>query len=118
MNLTGLFIAVTIQFSVRYSFKVIRMSSTTQAPTCPDCGSSVHRSHRRPLERLTSIIIPQYRYRCTQCGWTGLRRAKRSPLHIGSRRHKVVITRERMVIIVLCVLLAISLAALLVTATT
>ena len=92
------------------------MSSTAQTPTCPACGTSVHRSHRRRLERLTSVIVPQYRYRCPQCGWTGLRRARRAPLHIGLRGRQVVITRERMVIIVLCVLLAISLAALLATA--
>jgi len=92
------------------------MLPTVQTPTCPDCGAGVHRSHRRRLERLTSVIVPQYRYRCPQCGWTGLRRARRAPLHIGLRGRQVVITRERMVIIVLCVLLAISLAALLATA--
>ncbi|HEY4724305.1 MAG TPA: hypothetical protein VII92_20785, partial [Anaerolineae bacterium] len=115
-RLTGLSIAVTMRDSARYSFKVVRVSSTTQTPTCPDCGASVHRSHRRPLERLTSVIVPQYRYRCYQCGWTGLQHFRRSPLQIGPRGHKVVITRERMVIIVLCVLLAISLAAILATA--
>jgi predicted nucleic acid-binding Zn ribbon protein len=88
------------------------MPSTAPTATCPDCGASVHRSHRRPLERFTSVIVPQYRYRCYKCGWTGLQRVRRSPLHIGLRGRKVVITRERMVIIVLCVLLAISLAAL------
>ena len=94
------------------------MASTTQPPTCPKCGAVVHRSHRRPLERLAAVIVPQYRYRCSQCGWTGLRRARRAPWHMALRSRKVVITRERLVIIVLCVLLAISLAALLVTATT
>jgi len=43
--------------------------------TCPVCGSSMHRSHRRRLDHLISFFVPVRRYRCRNrdCGWTGLR---------------------------------------------
>lgn len=83
------------------------MLATDHRPTCPQCGADIHRSHRRPLDRITSLMVPRHRYRCDQCGWTGLRRARRSPLKIGARGHKVGLTRERVLIIFLCLLLTI-----------
>ena len=40
---------------------------------CPECGTEAHRSHRRPHERVIALIVPLRRYRCGQCGWSGLR---------------------------------------------
>lgn len=91
----------------RYSGKVTLVQATAHKPTCPKCGADIHRSHRRPIERITSLIVPRHRYRCYQCGWIGLRRAQRSPLKIESRGHKVVMTRERVLIIVACLLFTI-----------
>ena len=91
------------------------MPAIAHKPTCPQCGASLHRSHRRPLERLTSLIAPRHRYRCYQCGWAGLRRAQRSPLKIGPRGHKVIMTRERVLIIAVCLLLTIIGALIMVT---
>jgi hypothetical protein len=39
---------------------------------CPRCGRSIHRTHRRSLDRLASLIVPLQRYRCGDCGWSGL----------------------------------------------
>ena len=43
--------------------------------TCPQCGGPMHRSHRRPLDRLINWFVPVRRYRCKDpdCGWKGLR---------------------------------------------
>ena len=40
---------------------------------CPECGEALHRSHRRPVEKLVSIVVPLRRYKCHHCGWSGLR---------------------------------------------
>ena len=94
--------------------KVIFMLTTAHKPTCPECGANIHRSHRRPLERITSLVVPRHRYRCYRCGWTGLQRVQRSPLKIGGRDRKVVMTRERVLIVVMCLLLTIIVALILV----
>jgi len=41
--------------------------------TCPHCGESVLRIHRRVIDRLYSLYHPVYRYQCTslECGWQG-----------------------------------------------
>jgi predicted RNA-binding Zn-ribbon protein involved in translation (DUF1610 family) len=39
---------------------------------CPRCGHSIHRSHRRPLDRVASLVVPLQRFRCSECGWSGL----------------------------------------------
>lgn len=66
---------------------------------CPQCRGSVHRMHRRPLDRLRSFVSPVHRFRCETfgCGWEGNVRispqefeaSERMPLHHpgGSRRH-------------------------------
>jgi predicted RNA-binding Zn-ribbon protein involved in translation (DUF1610 family) len=42
---------------------------------CPQCGSDLHRIHRRWRHRVLNLIIPVRRYRCANqaCGWQGLR---------------------------------------------
>jgi len=42
---------------------------------CPRCNSSIHRTHRRPIDRLICLFVPVRRYRCAngQCRWKGLR---------------------------------------------
>ncbi len=41
--------------------------------TCPQCGDSVLRIHRRIIDRLYSLYQPVLRYQCTslECGWQG-----------------------------------------------
>ena len=39
---------------------------------CPHCGHTLYRVHRRRLDRLASLIVPLHRYRCNECGWSGL----------------------------------------------
>lgn len=42
---------------------------------CPECGSRLHRVHRRTHDRLVTWFLPLHRYRCANhtCHWTGLR---------------------------------------------
>ncbi len=42
---------------------------------CPECGSDLHRVHRRKLDHLINAFVPVRRYRCSnrECGWRGLR---------------------------------------------
>ncbi len=42
--------------------------------TCPQCGSPTYRVHRTIADRLLSLVMPLYRYRCNNCSWSGLRR--------------------------------------------
>jgi len=41
--------------------------------SCPQCGDTVLRVHRRVIDRLYSLFHPIYRYQCTslECGWQG-----------------------------------------------
>jgi predicted RNA-binding Zn-ribbon protein involved in translation (DUF1610 family) len=41
--------------------------------SCPQCGDTVLRVHRRVIDRLYSLFHPVYRYQCTslECGWQG-----------------------------------------------
>ncbi len=45
---------------------------TTQR-TCPQCGGSLDRMHRRLIDRLASLFAPVQRYRCRNfsCRWEG-----------------------------------------------
>lgn len=43
-------------------------------PACPVCGSlGLIRIHRRPIDRLLSLFVNVYRFRCQQfeCQWEG-----------------------------------------------
>ncbi|HZY43194.1 MAG TPA: hypothetical protein VFF70_00460 [Anaerolineae bacterium] len=81
------------------------MSQAADAQPCPRCGSRVHRVHRQPLDRLISIVLPRQRYRCAQCGWTGVRRASGR----SNEGHAVGLRRKQVVLIV--VLLTLMLVA-------
>jgi hypothetical protein len=52
--------------------------------SCPRCGGSIHRVHRRMPDRLLSLFLPSRRYRCgnSECRWQGLR------VYGGHRSHK------------------------------
>ena len=41
--------------------------------SCPQCGDTVLRVHRRVIDRLYSLFHPVHRYQCTslECGWQG-----------------------------------------------
>jgi predicted RNA-binding Zn-ribbon protein involved in translation (DUF1610 family) len=41
--------------------------------SCPQCGDTVLRVHRRVIDRLYSLFHPVQRYQCTslECGWQG-----------------------------------------------
>jgi hypothetical protein len=57
------------------------MEASARNPTieCPWCGgSSLERVHRRPVDRLISLVWPQRRYRCHSlgCEWQGNRSAQ------------------------------------------
>jgi predicted RNA-binding Zn-ribbon protein involved in translation (DUF1610 family) len=41
--------------------------------SCPQCGDTVLRVHRRVIDRLYSLFHPIHRYQCTslECGWQG-----------------------------------------------
>jgi hypothetical protein len=41
--------------------------------SCPQCGATLMRIHRRPIDRVVSLFKPLRRYRCTrlECEWTG-----------------------------------------------
>lgn len=44
---------------------------------CMMCGANLIRTPRRPLDRLWSLFVPVFRYRCNRyaCQWTGNLRA-------------------------------------------
>ncbi len=80
------------------------MSELVDAHPCPNCGSLVHRVRRQLLDRLISNVAPRHRYRCSRCGWTGVRRgAGRSPGHQSSG-----IRRQQIVIIVILIMLTVA----------
>lgn len=80
--------------------------------TCPKCGGAVHRAHRRPWERIVSLVIPLRRYSCHHCGWSGVHPYVRARWRQWPRQQRV----ARIVLIVIGLLVivcvAIALAAL------
>lgn len=52
---------------------------TPQRYVCPRCKGSVVRTRRRLIDRLISVIVPVYRYRCVAlgCQWRGNMRQRR-----------------------------------------
>ncbi len=67
-----------VLFRLRYRFLT---SNYYREPTCPRCGSDLHRIHRSTLDRILSkIFFPHARrYLCKKngCGWTGLKNIER-----------------------------------------
>ncbi len=50
----------------------MRVSSQWSAAACPVCGHGLRRLRRRPLDIVT-WFFPLRRFRCANCGWSGLR---------------------------------------------
>jgi hypothetical protein len=78
-----LFIAIVLAIGVvRYRFT---NSPALQASRCPQCGSDLHRVHRKYFDRLLSrTLLPHARrYRCSnsECHWTGLRHPRHRHHH-------------------------------------
>jgi len=48
-------------------------SRSSKSPTCPRCGETVHRIHRRFVDHIASLLRPVRRYRCENpaCQWEG-----------------------------------------------
>lgn len=63
-------------------------SPRLSAKACPDCGGELYRIHRHWLDRLLGNLsgIPFRRYKCgnESCGWEGLRRRRKHPIHSNS----------------------------------
>lgn len=58
----------------------VHNASNISSQICPKCGSNyLTRIHRRFRDRLLSIFVPVYRYRCDSlaCEWEGNLRVKR-----------------------------------------
>lgn len=78
-DLTGLaflLIAVGIIFW-RLRWRLLHTPRFTDR-LCPQCGSAIHRVHRRGLDRAVNVLVPVRRYRCDnrECRWSGLRFGK------------------------------------------
>lgn len=71
---------------LRVRWRLMRTSSLTDT-ICPSCGSGLHRSHRRPADRIINWLVPVRRYHCSNraCGWSGLRVL--SAGHVSRRGH-------------------------------
>ncbi len=79
-DLTGytLLLVALVAVAWRTRWRLMTMPRFTSR-TCPQCGSDLHRIHRRPSDRLLDLFVPVRRYRCKNrdCRWQGLR-VKRS----------------------------------------
>ena len=60
----------------------------TVRSACPECRGPLHRTSRRPIDRLTSQFTPVYRYRCEGfgCGWEGNLRVAREDFDVTDAR--------------------------------
>lgn len=74
--LAVIFLAVRVRHHLHRSERLL-------AGNCPKCKGKVERIHRSRLDRVVGFVlqITFRRYRCTACGWSGLRR----PRHRHSR---------------------------------
>jgi hypothetical protein len=66
------FLALAVVLLVRRSGQKLRQSPEWSARACPVCGHSLRRSKRRPGDVL-AWVLPLRRFRCRNCGWSGLR---------------------------------------------
>jgi len=75
------------------------MSTQMRKPSvCPKCGAAVHRAHRRPIERVVSLVVPLRRYSCHHCGWSGVR--------VGIHASRVPLSRQQLAVRVVLIVLA------------
>ena len=65
------------------TFAVRQAYSSHAARTCPKCGESLYRIHRRIVDRVASLVVPLQRFRCAnvECLWEGNLR-RRSPAFV------------------------------------
>ena len=57
-------------------------ASNISSQICPECGGNyLTRIHRRFIDRLLSLFLPVYRYRCDRllCDWEGNIRVNHRP---------------------------------------
>lgn len=75
-GLTFLLIAVVI-ILWRLRWRLLNTPRFTDR-LCPQCGTAIHRVHRRGLDRVVNVLVPVRRYRCDnrECRWSGLRFGK------------------------------------------
>lgn len=76
-NLTGVVLIVLVLLLARrrVRWRLTHTESLTRL-SCPKCGSSLHRIHRTPLDRIVDRwVAPVHRYKCSnhECSWKGLR---------------------------------------------
>lgn len=87
-----------------------KLSKHRTRQACPRCGHSIHRSHRRPLDRVVSLVVPLQRFRCSECGWSGVRTSSGGrPLSVGLTKNMT-----RLALIVVALVLSV-LAAVMIT---
>jgi predicted RNA-binding Zn-ribbon protein involved in translation (DUF1610 family) len=66
--------------------------------TCPRCGQPVRRTHRLFLDRVASLAVPLRRFKCRNCGWTGLRISSHS---LWVQHPRVMLMRVALIVLVL-----------------
>ena len=59
----------------------VHASSNLSSRNCPRCACHLTRIHRRFIDRLLSLFLPVYRYRCDRllCDWEGNIRVNHRP---------------------------------------
>lgn len=70
----GLIIASAVAIVLRTRWRLLTDKRYT-ALVCPRCGGSIHRVHRKRVDRWINAYVPVRRYRCadSRCRWEGLR---------------------------------------------
>jgi hypothetical protein len=71
----GLIVTVLILARWRLRWRLLN-SPELSGSRCPQCGSRMHRIHRKPADKVISgLIVPVRRFECSSkdCRWTGLR---------------------------------------------
>jgi len=69
---------VVVLWRIRFH---IQRSERWRVQECPRCGTSLHRIHRTPVDKLVGFVFMPHsrRFRCDNpdCRWTGLRYGRR-----------------------------------------
>jgi hypothetical protein len=86
LTILAVVVLLVVLVALRIRHRVIS-SPRWKDPTCPRCGSDLHRVHRSSFDRLLSrTFLPHARrYLCknSECRWTGLKNIEH-----GRRRHR------------------------------
>jgi len=85
-DLTGLVIILIVLWLARsrLRWRLMRAPSLAASNGCPQCGSRLHRVHRKSLDyAVNSLVAPVHRYLCSNqdCRWSGLRIETRKLRH-------------------------------------